>query len=86
MEFTPILYMHAVKAVIAMDQHAFESQILDQPSAFIETELLTLNANLNAATYRFIVLIREFDRRGAWGDWGMYSMAQWLGWRHGDRA
>ena len=51
-----------------------------EPDADIERELLTLNANLNAATYRFLVLIREFERRNAWGDWGMRSMAHWLGW------
>ncbi len=49
----------------------------------IEQELLALNANLNAATYRFLVLAREFDRRMAWADWGMRSMAHWLGWKCG---
>ena len=66
-----------------MDQLAFERDVSERSSANIENELLTLNANLNAATYRFLVLIREFDRRVAWGDWGMHSMAQWLGWRCG---
>ena len=50
-------------------------------NAAIENELLTLNANLNAATYRFLVLIRAFDRRAAGADWGVRSMAHWLGWR-----
>ena len=45
----------------------------------------TLNANLNAATYRFLVLIREFDLRRAWGDWGMCLMAHWLAVRHRHR-
>ena len=54
-----------------------------QPVAAIEQELLALNANLNAATYRFLVLAREFDRRLAWAVWGMRSMAHWLGWKCG---
>ncbi len=53
------------------------------PVCAIEEELLALNANLNAATYRFLVLAREFDRRMAWADWGMRSMAHWLGWKCG---
>ena len=54
-----------------------------QSVGVIEQELLALNANLNAATYRFLVLAREFDRRLAWADWGMRSMAHWLGWKCG---
>ena len=54
-----------------------------QSMCVIEQELLALNANLNAATYRFLVLAREFDRRMAWADWGMRSMAHWLGWKCG---
>ncbi len=61
---------------------AFEG--LEAQSVYaIEQELLALNANLNAATYRFLVLAREFDRRLAWADWGMRSMAHWLGWTCG---
>ena len=63
--------------------HVIAHDLAAEPDADIERELLTLNANLNAATYRFLVLIREFERRNAWGDWGMRSMAHWLGWRCG---
>jgi hypothetical protein len=38
---------------------------------------------MSAATYRFLVLVRTFDERVAWGDWGMRSMAHWLNWRCG---
>ena len=61
---------------------AFEG-IEAQSVGVIEQDLLALNANLNAATYRFLVLAREFDRRMAWADWGMRSMAHWLGWKCG---
>ena len=66
-----------------MEPHTFEHDVADRSNTTLETELLTLNANLNAATCRFLVLIREFDRRSAWGDWGVCSMAHWLGWRCG---
>ena len=61
---------------------AFEG-LETQSVGVIEQELLALNANLNAATCRFLVLAREFDRRLAWADWGMRSMAHWLGWKCG---
>ena len=66
-----------------MEQHTFERDVVDRSNSTLEYELLALNANLNAATCRFLVLIREFDRRSAWGDWGVCSMAHWLGWRCG---
>ena len=69
--------------VMPMIPQALERELGDRTDAAIENELCTLNANLNAATYRFLVLIREFDLRRAWGDWGMCSMAHWLGWRCG---
>ena len=62
---------------------ALEHAVAATSNAAIENELLTLNANLNAATHRFLVLIRAFDRRAAWADWGVRSMAHWLGWRCG---
>ena len=69
--------------VMLMNPQAREREFSDRSDAAIENELCTLNANLNAATYRFLVLIREFDLRRAWGEWGMCSMAHWLGWRCG---
>lgn len=43
--------------------------------------LQTLSAHIAAATYRFLRLIAEFDRRGAWAEWGVQSLAHWLTWR-----
>ena len=62
---------------------AFEQAVAAGSNAALENELLSLNANLSAATYRLLVLIREFDCRVAWADWGVPSMAHWLGWRCG---
>ena len=66
-----------------MNQFVVVEGLEGSPISAIEQELLTLNANLNAATYRFLVLAREFDRRMAWADWGMHSMAHWFCWRSG---
>jgi len=41
-----------------------------------------LSAHIQAATYRLLVLIREFDQRGGWGT-GFRSCAHWLNWRTG---
>jgi hypothetical protein len=39
-----------------------------------------LAAHLHAATYRLLVMLAEFDRRGGWGG-GFRSCAHWLSWR-----
>lgn len=49
----------------------------------LEDEITTLAANINAATYRLLVLIAEFDLRGAWRGWGYKSCAHWLNVRCG---
>jgi hypothetical protein len=53
------------------------------PSKTIESELAALFAHTYAATYRILCLIRTFDERGLWGDYGARSMAHWLNWRVG---
>ena len=63
--------------------NAVEHALADCSNTALENELLSLNANLSAATYRLLALIREFDRRNAWAEWGVRSMAHWLGWRCG---
>jgi hypothetical protein len=47
----------------------------------LEAEITTLAAHLNAATYRFLALIADFDRREGWGGWGVRSCAHWLSWK-----
>ena len=39
-----------------------------------------LAAHVHAATYRLLVMLAEFDRRGGWGG-GFRSCAHWLSWR-----
>lgn len=45
-------------------------------------EIAELAAHLHAATYRLLVLVREFDQRGGWHT-GFRSCAHWLSWRTG---
>jgi hypothetical protein len=41
-----------------------------------------LAAQISAATYELLVMLREFDQRGGWNN-GFLSCAHWLGWRVG---
>ncbi len=45
-------------------------------------EIARLAAHLHAATYRLLLLIREFDEREGWAA-GFRSCAHWLSWRTG---
>jgi hypothetical protein len=61
------------------DNGGGESLSIDE----LEVEITTLAAHLSAATYRLLVLIEEFDRRGGWVGWGVRSCAHWLSWKAG---
>ena len=41
-------------------------------------QIATLSAHVNAATYRLLCMIAEFDRRGGWKPGGFRSCAHWL--------
>ncbi len=49
----------------------------------LENNLTQLAAHINAATYQFLLLIAEFERREAWGHEGVKSCAHWLNWKCG---
>ena len=51
--------------------------------ANLENEITELAAHLNAATYRLLTLIGEFDERGGWHGAGLKSCAHWLNWKCG---
>ncbi|MDJ0654337.1 MAG: DUF222 domain-containing protein [Xanthomonadales bacterium] len=54
-----------------------------QRSQELGDEITELCAYLYAATYRLLVLIREFDEQELWGLPGIASCAQWLNWKVG---
>ena len=49
----------------------------------VATAVSTLAAHIHAATYRFLVLIAELDRREVWAAQGALSCAHWLSWACG---
>jgi len=53
------------------------------PTERLEAELVGWSARLAAATGRWLVLLGEYDRRGAYEAWGCWSCAQWVVWQCG---
>ncbi len=49
----------------------------------LAAEICTLAGHINAAHYRFLALIAEFDRRKGWSDSATQSCAHWLNWKCG---
>jgi hypothetical protein len=49
----------------------------------LEAEITELWANLNAATYRFLLLLAEYDRTKGYERHGLVNCAQWLNWMCG---
>jgi hypothetical protein len=60
-----------------------ESSPREQSLRRLETELFELWGHVNAATYRFLELVAEFDRQQGWARHGVASCAQWLNWQCG---
>jgi len=53
----------------------------DETDDQLADKITTLAGQINAATYRFLILIAEFDRRNAWAGSGIRSCAHWLSWK-----
>jgi hypothetical protein len=49
----------------------------------LEDRITELAAHIDAATFQWLELIREFDERGGWAGDGISSCAHWLGWKCG---
>jgi hypothetical protein len=47
----------------------------------LDQSILTLCSRINAATCELLVMIREFDERAGWLQWGLDNCAEWLAWR-----
>lgn len=54
-----------------------------QDNQSLAGEITLLAGQINAANYRFLKLIAEYDRREAWADFGIRSCAHWLNWKCG---
>lgn len=51
--------------------------------AELEAQITELAGHLNAANYRWLRLIAEFDRRHGWSDGALHSCAHWLNFKCG---
>ncbi|MFT4713603.1 MAG: hypothetical protein ACI8W1_002092, partial [Candidatus Azotimanducaceae bacterium] len=52
-------------------------------SEALEVEIMTMAGQMNAAQYRFLTLLFEFDEHGGWQGDGIRSFAHWLNWKVG---
>ncbi|MEW6471251.1 MAG: DUF222 domain-containing protein [Actinomycetota bacterium] len=57
-----------------------EQDLTDLPVERLEAEIVGWNAQLSAATCRWLLLIGEFDRRRAWEAWECHNCAHYLDW------
>ncbi len=53
------------------------------PCRGLEEQITELWGHINAATYRFLKLVAEYDTREGWGWHGCADCAQWLNWQCG---
>ena len=51
------------------------------PIEELDQHILNLCTRINAATYELLVMIREFDERAGFLQWGLTNCAEWLAWR-----
>jgi len=49
----------------------------------LDAAICRLATGINAQSYRFLLLVREFDDRFGWFKWSCRSCAEWLAWRCG---
>ena len=47
----------------------------------LDVAIRALAREMTTATYRMLMLVREFDDRCGWQKWGFRSCAEWLAWR-----
>ncbi|HKX57410.1 MAG TPA: DUF222 domain-containing protein [Xanthomonadales bacterium] len=64
-------------------QHLAASQNRQQHIRQLEDDLCELAAHIDAAMFRWLVLLREFDECQGWVGEGIKSCAHWLNWKCG---
>jgi hypothetical protein len=47
----------------------------------LEARICELAGHLAAATYKFLVLVGDFDARRGWAGWQLPSCSAWLAWK-----
>jgi Domain of unknown function (DUF222)/HNH endonuclease len=68
-----------------MDAYPSDAERAERARSIAElaSQITELAGHLNAANYRFLMLIAEFDRREGWADNATHSCAHWLNWKCG---
>jgi hypothetical protein len=64
-------------AVAAFDNSSSDARSIDD----LDSAIRALARQMNAETYRMLMLLREFDERMGWQKWSMRNCAEWLAWR-----
>ena len=59
------------------------SSAMPQSIDDLDAEISRLCSNINAQSYRLVLLIRQFDDRMGWAKWGYRNCSEWLAWRSG---
>jgi len=60
---------------------SINTTIPDRSIDDLDVAIRRLTNGINAQSYRFLVLVREFDDRFGWVKWSCRSCAEWLAWR-----
>ena len=47
----------------------------------LDVEICRLACQMNAKSYRMLLLVRDFDDRFGFAKWGFATCAEWLAWR-----
>src|SRR3984957_14628927 len=68
---------------VASQRNAYPPPAISISLEELEAQITELAGHLNAANYRWLSLIAEFDRRHGWSDGGTQSCAHWLDWECG---
>ena len=76
---------NCVDGIRESSNDSYQSAIgnLEESNDQLADRITTLAGQINAANYRFLKLIAEFDRRQAWSGYGLRSCAHWLSWKCG---
>src|SRR5262245_65434918 len=59
------------------------SQPVERSIDELDVEICRLARQMNAKSYRMLVLVRDFDDRFGFAKWGYRNCAEWLAWRCG---
>ena len=83
--FSSDYHENCVDGIHESSNDSYQSSLdnIEESNDQLSDQITTLAGQINAANYRFLKLIAEFDRRNAWAGYGIRSCAHWLNWKCG---